>query len=57
VGLRRVVRIIIVVLLPAPFGPRNPNISPDLTAKEISLTAFTVPKVFERVLVSTEYIL
>jgi hypothetical protein len=44
-----------VVLLPAPFGPRNPKISPDSTANEISFTAFTVPNDFERDLVSTEY--
>ena len=48
-------RIIIVVLLPAPFGPRNPKISPDSTANEMSFTAVTVPKDFERDLVSTEY--
>lgn len=30
--------ILIVVVLPAPFGPKNPNISPRKTSKEISLT-------------------
>jgi len=44
-----------VVLLPAPFGPRNPKISPDSTANEMSFTAVTVPNDFERDLVSTEY--
>jgi hypothetical protein len=44
-----------VVLLPAPFGPRNPKISPDSTANEMSFMAFAVPKDFERDLVSTEY--
>lgn len=29
----------IVVLLPAPLGPRNPNISPLLTEKDIPSTA------------------
>ncbi len=28
-----------VVVLPAPFGPRNPNISPELTVKEMPSTA------------------
>jgi len=28
-----------VVVLPAPFGPKNPNISPFLTLKEILSTA------------------
>ena len=44
-----------VVLLPAPFGPRNPKISPDLTVNDILFTAFMIPKNFERDLVSTEY--
>jgi hypothetical protein len=43
------------VLFPAPFGPRNPKISPALTVNETSFTAFTVPKDFESDLVSTEY--
>ena len=55
VGFRRVVKIIIVVLLPAPFGPRNPNISPSSTVKEIPSTAVTEPNDFERDWVSTEF--
>ena len=31
-----------VVVLPAPFGPRNPNISPDLTVRSTPATASTV---------------
>src|SRR6267143_5787641 len=36
---RIVVRILIVVLLPAPFGPRKPKNSPSLTLNVIPLTA------------------
>ena len=43
VGLSRVVRIIIVVLLPAPLGPRNPNISPSSTSNVMPSTARTPP--------------
>ncbi len=35
---RRVQRMFIVVVFPAPFGPRNPKISPSITSK---LTPFT----------------
>jgi len=38
------IHIIIVVLFPAPFGPRNPKISPSSTLNEMSSTAFTLPK-------------
>src|SRR3989304_7900030 len=41
------VRIRIVVVLPAPFGPRKPTISPRSTAKEIWSTALVAPKNFE----------
>src|SRR3989304_7074869 len=41
VGLMRVQRMLIVVVLPAPLGPRNPNISPRGTWKETPLTAVT----------------
>ena len=34
----------IVVLFPAPFGPRNPNTSPLFTLKETSFTASKAPK-------------
>jgi hypothetical protein len=37
----------IVVVLPAPFGPSNPTISPDATPKLTELSACTVPKAFE----------
>jgi hypothetical protein len=57
VGFSKVVRIIIVVLLPAPFGPKNPKISPTFTEKEISFTAITLPNDFVRDFVSIENIL
>src|SRR5438132_8958893 len=37
-----------VVVLPAPFGPRKPTISPISTRKEMPRTASTAPKVFRR---------
>src|SRR5947199_10685546 len=43
VGCNRVVSILMVVVLPAPFGPRNAKISPGRTSKETSLTAMMVP--------------
>src|SRR5579884_1150460 len=39
VGGRRVVSILIMVLLPAPFGPTRPKISPGRTAMETASTA------------------
>jgi hypothetical protein len=51
----RVVRILITVLFPAPFGPRNEKISPSLTLKLILSTAFTSPKKYSRL--STSIIL
>ena len=39
VFLRRVVRTLIVVLFPAPLGPRNPKNSPSFTPKSMPLTA------------------
>ena len=39
VACKSVVSILIVVVLPAPFGQRNANISPVPTEKEMSLTA------------------
>jgi len=39
VFLRRVVRILIVVLFPAPLGPRKPKNSPSATLKDTSSTA------------------
>jgi hypothetical protein len=38
------VTIRIVVVLPAPFGPRKPTISPSSTVNEMPRTASTVPK-------------
>ena len=37
---------LIVVVLPAPFGPRNPNTSPGATEKETPRTASTSPNDF-----------
>jgi hypothetical protein len=37
-----------VVVLPAPFGPRKPKIDPAFTLKEILSTAFDFPYVFDR---------
>src|SRR5678815_651915 len=48
VGACSVVSIWIVVVLPAPFGPRNAKISSSRTSKETPSTAFTVPNVLTR---------
>src|SRR5436190_18154448 len=48
VGRSRVVSIWIVVVLPAPFGPRNAKISPGRTSKLTSTTALISPKVLLR---------
>src|SRR5215217_326721 len=37
-----------VVVLPAPLGPRNPVTSPDCAVKEMPLTAVTSPYFFTR---------
>ena len=37
-----------VVVLPAPFGPSKPNISPRLTAKEVLFTAMKSPNLRTR---------
>src|SRR5579872_743241 len=42
-----------VVLLPAPFGPSNPNTSPDSTPNETAFTAVISPKVRVSWLVSS----
>jgi hypothetical protein len=39
VGISRVISILIVVVLPAPFGPSSPNSSPSPTEKSIPRTA------------------
>src|SRR5579875_231565 len=46
VGSARVHRILIVVDLPAPFGPRKPNVSPPATSKSMPRTASTSPYLF-----------
>ena len=43
-GVIKQANIFIAVLLPAPFGPRNPRTSPLPTSKEISSTATIGPK-------------
>ena len=43
VGTPSVVIILMVVVLPAPFGPRNPHTSPSSTSKLMSSTAFIPP--------------
>src|SRR6266576_6655706 len=43
VGRASVHSILIVVDLPAPFGPRKPNVSPGLTSKSIPRTASISP--------------
>ena len=53
-GFKRVVRIIMVVLLPAPFGPRNPKISPSWTLSEILSTAFIFPNFFDNESISID---
>jgi hypothetical protein len=55
VGFSKVVKIIIVVLFPAPLGPKNPKISPFCTEKETSFTATRSPKDLVRDVVSIEY--
>ena len=42
------VRSLIVVDFPAPFGPKNPKICPVLTDKTISSTALTEPYSFDK---------
>jgi hypothetical protein len=48
VGVRSVVSILIVVVFPAPFGPRKAKISPAWTSSEMSSTADTSPYFFTR---------
>src|SRR5580700_8377758 len=43
VGSARVHRILMVVDLPAPFGPRKPNVSPAATSKSMPRTASISP--------------
>ncbi len=43
VGTRMVSITSVVVLFPAPLGPRNANTSPDLTVNEMSSTALFLP--------------
>jgi len=44
-----------VVLFPAPLGPKNPKISPFSTEKETSFTAIRSPNDLVRDFVSMEY--
>ena len=44
-----------VVVLPAPFGPRIPKISPGATVNEMSSTATRFPYVLRRLAISTAY--
>src|SRR5437763_9130861 len=44
VGLASVQSMLIVVVLPAPLGPRNPNTSPVATSNSTPRTAWTSPK-------------
>ena len=48
VGFSSVVSILMVVVLPAPLGPRKAKISPSSTSNETSLTAVKEPNVFTR---------
>ena len=48
VGCSSVVSILMVVVFPAPLGPRKAKISPAATSNETSLTAVKVPNVFTR---------
>ena len=48
VGLSRVVSILMVVVLPAPFGPRKAKISPFCTSNETSFTALNSPNFLTR---------
>src|SRR2546421_1614835 len=48
VGLTSVQSMLIVVVLPAPFGPRNPNTSPLATSNSTPRTASTSPKFLTR---------
>ena len=48
VGEISVPRIRTVVVLPAPFGPRNPNTSPPATLNDTSDTAVRPPKTLVR---------
>src|SRR5690348_7181638 len=50
-----VVNIFMVVVLPAPFGPRNPKIFPFSTLRSMPSTATKSPYDFESELTSMEY--
>ena len=43
VGLSKVTRILVTVVLPEPFGPRKPKISPRRTVSEMPSTALVPP--------------
>ena len=48
VGARKQVKIRMVVVFPAPLGPRKPSTSPRLTSKEIPFKARNIPYSFTR---------
>ncbi len=48
VGFSSVVSTLMVVVLPAPFGPRNAKISPFFTSNDTSFTAAKSPNFFTR---------
>ena len=48
-GRSSVVSILMVVVLPAPLGPRKAKISPCATSKEMSLTAVKSPKTLDQI--------
>ncbi len=48
VGKSNVQRMFMVVVFPAPFGPRKPKIVPSSTSKETSFTAVMAPNCFVR---------
>ena len=56
VGTVMPVRIRMVVVFPAPFGPRKPKVSPSLTEKEMSLRATSLPKCLVRCETSIAFI-
>src|SRR3972149_6457565 len=54
VGLIRVLSILISVVLPAPFGPRRPKVSPSAILNETSLSAARLPYFLTRLEISTD---
>jgi len=50
VDLRKSIKHLIVVVFPAPLGPKNPKTSPSSIENETSLIALVLPKYFFRFL-------